>query len=136
MQLIISFQCIAQGGLQSINTNPFNDEWQVFEISSGVCPASITDIRDGEVYAIVEIRNQCWMAENLCYNLPETSSDIVNSTSPSNPSGVQGVCPGGWHLPSDSEWNELEIVLGMAASDSINTSNRGVHASAMKSMTG
>jgi len=25
----------------------------------------------------------------------------------SNPSGVQGVCPTGWHLPSDLEWNEL-----------------------------
>ncbi len=24
-----------------------------------------------------------------------------------NPSGVQGVCPNGWHLPSHEEWNEL-----------------------------
>jgi uncharacterized protein (TIGR02145 family) len=31
-----------------------------------------------------------------------------------NPSGVQGVCPDGWHLPSDSEWNQLEMFLGMS----------------------
>ena len=28
------------------------------------------------------------------------SSDI-------NPSGVQGICPNGWHVPSDAEWMEL-----------------------------
>ncbi len=30
-----------------------------------------------------------------------------------NPSGVQGVCPDGWHVPGDSEWKELESYLGM-----------------------
>ena len=30
-----------------------------------------------------------------------------------NPSGIQGVCPNGWHLPSDAEWKELELFLGM-----------------------
>ena len=30
-----------------------------------------------------------------------------------NPSGVQGVCPNGWHLPSDGEWALLELFLGM-----------------------
>ena len=24
-----------------------------------------------------------------------------------NPSGVQGVCPNGWHVPSDAEWTQL-----------------------------
>jgi len=24
-----------------------------------------------------------------------------------NPSGVQGICPNGWHVPSDAEWTEL-----------------------------
>lgn len=31
----------------------------------------------------------------------------------SNPSGIQGVCPSGWHLPSDAEWTQLELYLGM-----------------------
>ncbi len=33
------------------------------------------------------------------------------ATSVSNPSGVQGVCPTGWHMPSDTEWTELTDYL-------------------------
>lgn len=33
-------------------------------------------------------------------------------SSMANPSGVQGVCPDGWHLPSDDEWHELIDNLG------------------------
>lgn len=29
-----------------------------------------------------------------------------------NPSGVQGICPSGWHLPSDAEWTQLTDYLG------------------------
>lgn len=36
------------------------------------------------------------------------------SPSATNPSGVQGVCPIGWHLPSDAEWTELTDYLGGA----------------------
>jgi len=36
------------------------------------------------------------------------------STSDLNPSGVKGICPDGWHLPSDAEWIELEMFLGMS----------------------
>ncbi|MFH1161130.1 MAG: fibrobacter succinogenes major paralogous domain-containing protein [bacterium] len=35
----------------------------------------------------------------------------------SNPSGVQGICPGGWHVPSDSEWMQLEMFLGMSSEE-------------------
>ena len=31
----------------------------------------------------------------------------TSSSSSSNPSGVQGVCPTGWHVPSDAEWTQL-----------------------------
>ncbi len=30
------------------------------------------------------------------------------SSSSSNPSGIQGICPTGWHVPSDAEWTQLE----------------------------
>ncbi len=33
-------------------------------------------------------------------------------SSNTNPSGVQGVCPDGWHLPSDAEWTQLTTFLG------------------------
>lgn len=29
------------------------------------------------------------------------------NSSTANPSGVQGACPNGWHMPSDAEWKEL-----------------------------
>ncbi len=32
--------------------------------------------------------------------------------SSSNPSGVKGICPEGWHLPSDAEWFELTDNVG------------------------
>jgi uncharacterized protein (TIGR02145 family) len=34
-------------------------------------------------------------------------------TSGENPSGVLGVCPAGWHVPSDAEWMQMEMHLGM-----------------------
>jgi len=33
-------------------------------------------------------------------------------SSESTPSGVQGICPVGWHVPSDAEWTELTNYLG------------------------
>lgn len=29
-----------------------------------------------------------------------------------NPSGIQGICPTGWHLPSSAEWDELASYVG------------------------
>ena len=39
------------------------------------------------------------------YNWPATMNSL--GSSPSNPSGIQGVCPDGWHLPSVEEWTQL-----------------------------
>jgi len=35
---------------------------------------------------------------------------VMHGSLPSNavPSGVQGICPTGWHVPSDAEWDTLE----------------------------
>jgi uncharacterized protein (TIGR02145 family) len=33
-------------------------------------------------------------------------------SSSANPSGVQGICPDGWHVPSDAEWTQLEDYVG------------------------
>ncbi|MCK4664529.1 MAG: hypothetical protein KAT68_16795 [Bacteroidales bacterium] len=43
-----------------------------------------------------------------------TWAAIMNeaTSSNANPSGVQGVCPTGWHVPSDAEWTELTDYLG------------------------
>lgn len=39
------------------------------------------------------------------YNWPAIMHS--QSSSNTNPSGVQGICPDGWHVPSDSEWIQL-----------------------------
>lgn len=43
-----------------------------------------------------------------------TWAAIMNgaASSETNPSGVQGICPSGWHVPSDAEWTELTDYLG------------------------
>lgn len=35
-----------------------------------------------------------------------------SSSSERNPSGVQGICPKGWHVPSEAEWTQLENYVG------------------------
>lgn len=38
-----------------------------------------------------------------------------SSASNANPSGVQGICPKGWHVPSNAEWIQLrDYLLKMA----------------------
>ena len=55
--------------------------------------------------------------EEYTYGALYTWAAVMNGnlSSDSIPSGVQGVCPDGWHVPSDAEWKELEMFLGMSA---------------------
>jgi uncharacterized protein (TIGR02145 family) len=94
----------------------------------------------GQNYNTVLIGTQCWFKENLnvgtqiigtseqtdnstidkyCYDNQETNCDVNGglyqwnemmqySTTPGN----QGICPTGWHLPTDAEWTSLTNFLG------------------------
>ncbi len=110
--------------------------------STALCPCSqpIADPRDGKSYNIVLIGSQCWMAQNLnigtrinisqnpannsvfekyCYNNTESNCDTYGGLYQWDEAmqyvtaqGVQGICPAGWHLPTDAEWTTLKNYLG------------------------
>jgi len=59
----------------------------------------------------------------VLYNWPAAMQGAASSST--NPSGVQGICPDGWHLPSDEEMKQLEIFLGLSVAQANNTGYRG-----------
>jgi uncharacterized protein (TIGR02145 family)/prepilin-type N-terminal cleavage/methylation domain-containing protein len=104
------------------------------------CGDVFTDTRDAQTYGTVDIGGQCWMSENLNVGTmlpsgPDHSSDngtiekwcYDDSTSNCDTYGGlydwnemmqyvttepnQGICPTGWHIPTDSEWYSLENYL-------------------------
>jgi uncharacterized protein (TIGR02145 family) len=88
-----------------------------------------TKYSDGTVIPLVQTSSEwagldetskayCWYADNILnkdiYGALYTWGAAMNGALSNNnkPSGVQGACPVGWHLPSDAEWIELENYLG------------------------
>ena len=118
---------IAYGDLESFSTTG--------PPPAETCPGipTITDVRDGTVYPTVLIGEQCWLAKNLgfettdswCYDNDPANcltygrlyrwEAIMNGATTSNnvPSGVQGICPPGWHIPSKNEWTILVEHIGL-----------------------
>ena len=96
---------------------------------------------DGYDYSTVQIGDQCWFSEN-CRYLPEvstssatsttiptyhvygyTGSDLAAAKATANydtygvlynwPAVMEpGICPSGWHIPTDPEWTQLTDFLG------------------------
>jgi uncharacterized protein (TIGR02145 family) len=105
------------------------------------CGTPFRDPRDLTIYNTVLIGTQCWFAQNLnigtkipgcsnqtnngviekfCYNDDDDANCAIYggiyqwneamqyTTTP----GVQGICPPGWHVPTNDEWTTLTTYLG------------------------
>ena len=113
--------------------------FDVIITAGGVCGIPIS--YEGKNYNTILIDNQCWMAENLdigmrinhssnqdptnqiiekyCYNDIASNCDTYGGLYQWNEmmqnvttEGTQGICPSGWHLPTDAEWTTLTTYLG------------------------
>lgn len=106
------------------NTDPYIYDGVSYNRTTGLneTKTALYDSRDNTVYPVVSLNSKFWMAENLRYN---TNNDSwLNSNNPTasygrlyNWSKANTACPKGWHLPSDTEWQNLEIFMGMDALD-------------------
>ena len=113
-------------------TDKDENNYSVVEIGTQTWMAEnlkTTKFPGGNEITLVE-SNDAWAAltqNDIGYCFYDNSSSFANTygafytwgavmngaaSSDDNPSGVQGVCPDGWHVPSDAEWTELVDYLG------------------------
>jgi uncharacterized protein (TIGR02145 family) len=116
---------------------PETSETYTFQFATNIpCLGTPTVIYEGQVYNTIQIFSQCWLKENLnvgtmiqgdeqmtdndtiekyCYhNEPDSCTKYGGlyqwweMMQYATQQGTQGICPPGWHLPTDAEWKVLE----------------------------
>ena len=129
---------VADTVLQSgILDTPIEGRGYTFQFATNIaCPGTSTVDYEGQTYSTVQVFSQCWLAENLnvgtmingseemtdngilekyCYFNDEDNCDTYGGLylwdevmQYATQEGTRGICPPGWHLPSDEEWKVLE----------------------------
>jgi uncharacterized protein (TIGR02145 family) len=132
--LYIGYADTLQSGMLD---SPEESQTFTFQFATNIpCPGTPTVEYEGQVYNTIQIFSQCWLKENLnvgvmipgtmeqsnngtiekyCYNDEPDSCAKYGGLYQWNEmmqytiqQGVQGICPPGWHLPTDEEWKVLE----------------------------
>ncbi|MCK5839883.1 MAG: hypothetical protein KAG99_08540 [Bacteroidales bacterium] len=128
-------------GLQSAMPDaPETSETNTFQFATNIpCPGIPTLTYEGQVYNTIQIFSQCWLKENLnvgtmingsqnqqnngtiekyCYNNNPANCDTYGGLylwdemmQYTTTQGVQGICPPGWHIPTDEELKILESTV-------------------------
>ncbi|MBC8192252.1 MAG: fibronectin type III domain-containing protein, partial [FCB group bacterium] len=135
----------------SINTSDYSGS-----AITTACLSCMVDY-DGNIYETIQIGDQVWMAENLRVTHYRDGTAIPNLTSDGDwtststgaycyyaNNSVNGetygalynwyavtdgrdIAPEGWHVPTDADWKELEMFLGMSQSEADATGYRGTN---------
>jgi uncharacterized protein (TIGR02145 family) len=141
-------QCLIHTSFSTNSAWPY--DWSGF--CPNACGELVS--HEGYDYSTVLIGDQCWFSEN-CRYLPEVSPSSEGSTSDpyyyvygyegSTVSEAQAtenyatygvlynwpavmtedICPSGWHIPSDGEWQTMEMSLGMSEAEAASEGWRG-----------
>jgi hypothetical protein len=88
-----------------------NQVWMTENLDVGTMITGVTDMTDNgilEKYCYDDDPANCAIYGGL-YQWDEMMQYV-------NTGGVQGICPVGFHLPTDIEWQTLELHLGMSQS--------------------
>jgi uncharacterized protein (TIGR02145 family) len=97
-----------------------NQEWMAENLrylptvvwaNSGSPDASYNYVYDYYGFIVTDAKaSKNYPIYGVLYNWSAAMNGVASSTA--NPSGIQGACPNGWHLPSDAEWTQLTTYLG------------------------
>lgn len=98
---------------ENLKTTHYSDGSEILLVEDDTDWGELEDNNDDKAYCYYDIEgNETGEIYGALYTWAAASN---GETSETNPSGIQGACPSGWHLPSDAEWTELtEYLIGNA----------------------